>query len=476
MVPFAKSVGGSSINPAGTFQPTNTIVEFFVEKLTPTEGTFRINFEDVEQGADHDMDAIAIYEYKVSSGEVTIKLTSTSAAGGIIQHMGYIISGTDGKDGTYLEVRDFDTAAGSDPDYSLDTPPGVSPGGAGWADGVALPLVSSERKFKPGLTNGATLLKDPLWYAAKWGGMEDKDTSSEDTNKNGLLDAGEDLNGNGKIDYLTDPTPNLATEWDNDGNGIPDSYFYVANPLKLEEQLTRSFAEMLRRASSGTSASVISNSRSGEGAVYQSLFYPEYQDSVGNAVQWVGEVKAMLVDDYGNMRTDMYWDPVAGKIISDTIPGRGPGQLNTTNEDLNGNGILENCLDEDSNNNGHLDGGEDLNHNGTLDKCVNEVDLDGDEIIDYRDLIVTYDGGSVLLWDDRNENGILDVEDEVTFSPDIPAWHKNNVLNTEDSNNNGVLDAGEDINGNGILDTEDLNENGTLDTELVFDRKYPRRY
>ena len=58
LVPFAKSTNGSSINPArGQFQPTNTIVDFFVDTIEPARGVFRINYEDVEQGADHDMDA-----------------------------------------------------------------------------------------------------------------------------------------------------------------------------------------------------------------------------------------------------------------------------------------------------------------------------------------------------------------------------------------------------------------------------------
>ena len=40
--------------------------------------------------------------------------------------MGYVISGTT-NDGIFLEVRDSDTAAGTDPDYYLDTPPTRSP-------------------------------------------------------------------------------------------------------------------------------------------------------------------------------------------------------------------------------------------------------------------------------------------------------------------------------------------------------------
>lgn len=265
LVPFAKSVAGYNINKnQGQFQPTNTIVDFYVETISETYGKFRINFEDVEQGADHDMDAIVIYEYwKTGANTLRIKLTSEYAAGSIVQHMGYIISGTT-SDGTYLEVRDADTAAGSDVSYFLDTQP--SP----------LPLVA-ERTFTVGTTSGASLLQDPLWYAAKWGGFED-------SNDNAL--------------------PDISTEWDKDGNGIPDTYFYVTNPLKLEEQLNKSFADILRRSASGTAASVISSTRSGEGAVYQAVFYPEYKDWQGNTVHWVGEVHAFLVDAYGNMRED----------------------------------------------------------------------------------------------------------------------------------------------------------------------------
>jgi Tfp pilus tip-associated adhesin PilY1 len=110
LVPFAKSVSGSSISSAeGDFQPTNTIVDFFIEELYPHYGRFRINYEDVEQGADHDMDAIVLYEYQLvdaaglpvdassigNAVALDITLTSEYAAGGIDQHMGYIISGTD---------------------------------------------------------------------------------------------------------------------------------------------------------------------------------------------------------------------------------------------------------------------------------------------------------------------------------------------------------------------------------------------
>lgn len=268
LVPFAKSVGGYSISATeGNFQPTNTIVDVFMQEQTPTYGKFRVNFEDVEQGADHDMDAIATYEYLVNSdGTVTVNVVSEYAAGSIIQHMGYVVSGTTA-DGTYLVVRDFDTSAGNDPDYFLDTPPGELPGG-NWNDGVALPLTSTRTFTQSGTP--ATILNDPLWYAAKWGGFK-KDV----------------------------PTGPYATD-----DEVPDTYFYVTNPLYLEQQLNRSFAEILRRSASGTAASVISSSRSGEGAIYQSLFYTTQTDTESNTVYWTGQTHSLFVDAYGNMRED----------------------------------------------------------------------------------------------------------------------------------------------------------------------------
>ena len=264
LVPFAKSVGGGGIN-AATFAPTNTIVDFFVEEISANYGKFRINYEDVEQGADHDMDAIVEYEYQVTGGTVAITLTSTYAAGGIIQHMGYIISGTTA-DGIYLEVRDVDTGSGSDIDYVFDTPNVAG----------ALPLTAT-RTFTPGATTTAELLTNPLWYAAKWGGFDD---------------------------YNTDNIPNLTKEWDDDADGVPDTYFYVTNPLKLEEQLNKSFADILRRSASGTAASVISNSRAGEGAIYQAIFSPSQLDADGREVVWIGDIHSLWIDKYGNMRED----------------------------------------------------------------------------------------------------------------------------------------------------------------------------
>jgi type IV pilus assembly protein PilY1 len=279
LVPFAKSVSGNSISSTeGDFQPTNTIVDFFIEELYPHYGRFRINYEDVEQGADHDMDAIVLYEYTLvdaagvavdastigNAVALDITLTSEYAAGGIDQHMGYIISGTE-TDGIYLEVKDV---GGGNVNYFLDTP------------NIAADLpFTTTRRFTADPAGGslsAGLLTNPLWYAAKWGGFDDE-------NNNDI--------------------PDLTDEWDKDGDGNPDTYFYVVNPLKLEEQLNKSFADILEKAASGTAASVLATNSEGEGNLVQAYFKPRVSTGT-NDLTWLGYLQSLWVDPWGNLRED----------------------------------------------------------------------------------------------------------------------------------------------------------------------------
>ncbi len=84
-----------------------------------------------------------------------------------------------------------------------------------------------------------------------------------------------------------------------------DGHAYLAGSADaLSSALQSIFLEILNRVSSGSAASVISNSRSGAGAVYQSIFYPDYRDPTGTTVSWVGDVHALFIDETGNMRED----------------------------------------------------------------------------------------------------------------------------------------------------------------------------
>lgn len=298
LVPFAKTVGGSGwgiSNVKGAFQPTNQIVDFYVETIANSTGPtgpdynatvnsgryyakFRINFEDVEQGADHDMDVIVVYEITAESdGTLKVKLTPEYQAGSMIQNVGYVISGTtkDGsdttKDDVYLVVQDENVSI----PYFLNVPPSRDPGYCDKASppadcgilpnlGGAANLRFSERVFSAG-TSSATLLKDPLWYAAKWGGfVDDKDSKNK--------------------------MPDLASEWDTDGNGVPDTYFLVQNPLKLRDSLKRSLDTIVERSASAGNITSNGQQIDGGSRVFQTRF---------NSVSWDGELFAYPVTSTG---------------------------------------------------------------------------------------------------------------------------------------------------------------------------------
>lgn len=282
LVPFSKSVGGSGISATkGDYQPTNQIVDFYVEQIANSGAAdadtsindgryyarFQINFEDVEQGGDHDMDAIAEYTV-VANADDTLSVTvrPTYQAGGIYQNMGYVISGST-QDGVYLVARD-ETGSGS---YFLNVPAGRTPGYCDVttppADCATLPAVGATGNtfvFTPNTgTGGATLLRDPLWYAAKWGGFVDRNNSN---------------------------TPDLPLEWDVNGDGVPDTYFLVQNPLKLREALKKAFDNIIEKSGSG--GNIIANSTvlSTDSLVYQATF---------NSTRWSGDLSAYPVTDAG---------------------------------------------------------------------------------------------------------------------------------------------------------------------------------
>ncbi|MDA8241769.1 MAG: hypothetical protein M0Z67_15560 [Nitrospiraceae bacterium] len=254
---IANSKGLQLCNCSSTaFCPSNQLVNMFVDRIiydssgNVTYAKFRINFEDSEQGADHDMDAIVTYEISVDptdpTNKIIISLSSDYAAGCINQVLGFVISGTT-EDGVYLPVRDADSASAGT--------------GAG-----SLPL-NWEHTFT---TTGTSVqsLKDPLWYAAKWGGFEDADNDA------------------------SPPTPNLQSEWDKDNNGTPDTYFLAVNPLKIEEQLEAALLAILRRASSGTAASVLASGEGSGANLAQAIFYPKKMfDAANTELSWIGTLQ-----------------------------------------------------------------------------------------------------------------------------------------------------------------------------------------
>lgn len=263
LIPYAKSVGGNSINAGSSaFQPTDGIVAYYIDDgSTAQSGGFRINFDDVEQGGDQDMDMIVHYQYQVTNNQLKITMTTEYAAGGITQHAGYVISGTTA-DGLYLDVQDKLDSNEKAVNYYLDTvasPDSPYPNNARTTNAtyknVNLPTTQNRTFTVNPQANAAAILPSPLWFAAKWGSFNDK-------NNNGIPDEG---------------------EWDSLVSGVPDNYFLVTNASNLESQLNAALDSASKDDRSASSMSYTSSQVSATSLYFDATFEAKY---------WSGDVKA----------------------------------------------------------------------------------------------------------------------------------------------------------------------------------------
>lgn len=298
VVPFAKTIDGASTDRTkGRYQPTDPIVDVYVRTVANTSTAtmdistnggrpylqYNIIYEADEQGNDFDMDVNSLYTLSINAaGQLQIEVQVIYESTGSNQNIGYVISGTN-RDGIYLVTSDKVESL----PYFLNTPPGRGPG---YCDPVPtntdprfnecrqLPslynLATFDRSietFSASTAPSATFLKDPLWYAAKWGSFKD-------------------LDGNAR--------PNNKLEWDQNNDGVPDSYFFVQNPLKLKESLTKAFDTIVKNA--GSSGNVIANSTSASEntRVYQAIYDP---------ANWSGELEAYPVDSVSGVGTVTSW-------------------------------------------------------------------------------------------------------------------------------------------------------------------------
>ncbi len=303
VVPFAKTIDGASTNRTkGRYQPTDPIVDLYVEEISDDRVKFRVNYEADEQGNDFDMDVIGDYEFKVNPDKTltaTVRVIYEST--GSNQNIGYVISGTN-RDGVYLVAQDKNESL----NYFLNVPPGQS---AGYCDvttmptacnklpylGATAPANTSVQTFSPGSTVTATTLNNPLWYAAKWGGFTDRNNNKK---------------------------PDLKIEWDGDNNGDPETFFLVQNPLKLKEALKKSFDTIVERSAS--SGNITSNGQqlNTDSKVFQSQF---------SSAGWDGELFAYQVTPTG-VSASPAWK------ASEGIDDAGDRNIFTLNADT-GNGV-----------------------------------------------------------------------------------------------------------------------------------------
>ena len=230
-------------------------------------------------------------------------------------------------------------------------------------------------------------------------------------------------------------------------------------------------------ASSGSAQGNFASGNSGEDANGNGVL-DAGEDTNGNLVLDTGAGFSITARNRAVINARVVRNVAAGENDAN-----GDGLLNS--EDINGNGILDpgedTILNVDTDGdgiadatNGVLDFGDDLNQNGRFDtgngtgfvinagatqSTINLTMRDNTADRNIGDGVFLAANSSVLnvgqLGEDVNGNGRLDTED----------LNRNGILDgPEDINGNGILDPSEDLNGNGMLDPgEDTNGNGRLD-------------
>ncbi|MFO7606918.1 MAG: PilC/PilY family type IV pilus protein [Desulfurivibrionaceae bacterium] len=167
-------------------------------------------------------------------------------------------------------------------------------------DGECLTTSGNHSQF------GSTFLDDLTYYASQssnttlyptgyqqvWG--RDKQPIKTYVVSNGALDQS----------AATPPECSDQTLLTNAAENSGTTLFESNDPAQLKANLRTVFELIGGEVSSGSAASVISHSRSGDGAIYQAIFYPKQIDQYVNEVDWVGDVHALWLDEYGNMRED----------------------------------------------------------------------------------------------------------------------------------------------------------------------------
>lgn len=265
---------------------------------------FRTATDDLG-GGDFDLDMLTEYTVcaqgatnascpGLTGDQIWVKTERIYSSAGNPAALGFTITGAGGDSGTYLIVQ-----------HTASPPSGTS-----WSQNP-LPSTSSSMTFVA--AGSATLPKPPLWYAAKYGGFRDFDGDGLPyTDSTCSLP-------------LSSPSRNAkCNEWSSKVPGVPDTYFEVSNPTQMEQRLREALDAIMARVSSGTAASLLSNSEGSGANMLQAVFYPKRKFYNETQTTWIGEIQNMWY----------YIDPFIGNstVREDTDYSGGSHSLDLKND------------------------------------------------------------------------------------------------------------------------------------------------
>jgi len=298
---------------------------------------YEVAYDDSGQGNDYDLDVRwrLFVKTNPSASTITIKTKGTFYSAGANDGAGYLINGVSNA-GEYLELQgaqegdniEMTTFCNGSAACNGSNSPTCYGGGAGACGGTnsnAGPssspgVVYVERTFNV-TGSSASFTHDPFWYAAKYGGFNNNNPGA--------------------------PYPTLTSQWDTSGDGMPDNYFYAANPLQLQQQLQNAFSAILNQASSGTTVVSLPPSQTiSSNILAQAYFFPEQQDN-GVRVTWLGYLRTLWTDTVSNIRENTagtdFMDIIQDKIVAFIYSATQQQFLATVYTDTNSSSGLNSC-------------------------------------------------------------------------------------------------------------------------------------
>ena len=284
-----------------------TLVDFKVVVQTPTYGKYLINWEDSEQGGDYDQDLWGTLEYKVVGSaaagyKIQVSTYARFESTNQPQGFGYVIAGTSGNDGVHFHsgIENFNytetVAISVTPTTHINATGGCS------NCNVQDDKTTAEYAMR-GVSGNA--LRDPFWYAAKYGGFDQDKVSATYTLGSTLPVASWDSKG---------------TAGANGADGVPDTYFYAIDPAELEKSLNQVFATILKAGGAAPAAATSSRTAAG-GYVYVSTHSIKSQTSDADA-DASGEFLRYSFQPNGQVALSPDWDGGAKLTIQDWSTGR----------------------------------------------------------------------------------------------------------------------------------------------------------
>ncbi len=84
------------------------------------------------------------------------------------------------------------------------------------------------------------------------------------------------------------PLPPSSSDWDKDGDGIPDTFLNASNAIQIKESLLAFIRDILKKTSSASSVSILSRRGVKGNSVLQAVFYPQKPFADNRKVDWTG--------------------------------------------------------------------------------------------------------------------------------------------------------------------------------------------